>query len=115
MKDYRIAIHPFPDQVRVSYNGVELAKTRNALLLDETGHNRVFYIPLADVRMELLEHSQHQTHCPLKGDASYWSLKLPGEEQENLIWAYQQPFAEVAEIAGHVAFYQDRVDIKIGE
>ena len=114
MKDYKIDIHPYPKQVRVAYKGTLLASTRRALQLEETGHEQVLYFPIEDVKMELFEPSQHLTHCPLKGDASYWSLNLPEEKLDKLIWAYKNPFAGVSDIGGYVAFYRDRVDIEHG-
>jgi len=115
MEDYKIDINPYPKRVRVCYKGTTLADSRSALQLEETRHGQVLYFPMADVNMDLLEASDHQTHCPLKGDASYWSLHLDGESLDNLIWAYKHPFEGVSQIDGYVAFYQDRVDIEILE
>ena len=112
MKDYSINIRPYPKQVRVSYRGTLLANTRRALQLDETGHGQVLYFPIEDVKMELFEATERRTHCPLKGDASYWSLTLAEENLDNLIWGYKNPFTGVSDICGYVAFYHDRVDIE---
>ena len=113
MKEYSIDIQPFPKQLQVLYDGTILACTRKALQLHETGHPQVFYIPVKDIQMELFEPSQHKTHCPFKGDASYWSLKLPGENIDNLAWAYRTAHQDVSDISGYLAFYQDRVEIQI--
>ncbi|MCA9773014.1 MAG: DUF427 domain-containing protein [Myxococcales bacterium] len=54
--------------------------------------------------------TDHHTHCPFKGDASYYSIRVGEREAANAIWYYPKPIEAVAEIAGHVAFYTDRVD-----
>ena len=115
MKEYSIDIQPYPKRLQVSYKGTILANTLRALQLHETGHQDVFYIPIEDVQMELFEPSKQQTHCPLKGDASYWSLNLPEEKLDNLIWAYEAPYQSVSDIGGYLAFYQGRVEIQISD
>ena len=115
MKDYSIDIQPYPKKLQVSYKGTLLANTRRALQLNETGHQPVFYIPIKDVNMELFKPSERQTHCPLKGDATYWTLQLPGEKFDSLVWAYETPFPSVSDIHGCLAFYQDSVEIKISD
>lgn len=113
MSEYTVDIQPFPKQVTVTYKGTVLADTKRALELLETNHEPVFYIPLKDVRQDLLQATDHHTHCPLKGDASYWSLKLGDESLDNLVWAYKDPIPNAAEISGYVAFYRDRVSIEV--
>jgi uncharacterized protein (DUF427 family) len=54
--------------------------------------------------------TQHHTQCPYKGEASYFTLKADGKTAENAAWSYETPFAAVAEIEGHLAFYPNRVD-----
>jgi uncharacterized protein (DUF427 family) len=68
---------------------------------------------MRDVDQSLLRPSATSTYCPYKGDASYFSVAVPGGLIEDAIWAYEQPHAAVAEIAGHVAFYSDRVEITV--
>jgi uncharacterized protein (DUF427 family) len=70
----------------------------------------VQYIPRADVDMALLTRSDHTTHCPYKGDASYFSIPAGGDRAENAVWSYETPHEAVAAIAGHVAFYPNRVE-----
>lgn len=115
MKDYSITVQPYSKRVRVLYKGTLLANSRSALQLNETGHQQVFYIPIKDVNMELFEPSDQLTHCPFKGDANYWSLKLPGEKVDNLVWAYETPHPGVSDIHGCVAFYRDSVEIQISD
>jgi len=70
----------------------------------------VQYIPRKDVDMPLLERTDHQTYCPCKGDCTYYSIPLGGERSVNAVWTYEAPYAAVAAIKDHVAFYPDRVD-----
>ena len=72
-----------------------------------------YYLPLTHTRVELLRPSQRVTHCPYKGTASYWTVEADGRRYEDLAWYYPAPFAECQKIAGLVAFYDERVDIRI--
>ena len=102
---------PVGERVRVHANGETVVDTRDAKLLHELGHQPVYYFPDADVRRELLEPSDHHTHCPRKGDASYWSLP----RASNAVWYYPEPIDSAAFLAGHVAFYPQHVEIEVGE
>jgi uncharacterized protein (DUF427 family) len=104
--DHPITIMPTSGHVVVKAGGKTVADTRAALTLQEASYPPVQYIPRADADMSLLTRTDHTTHCPYKGDASYYSL--PGAE--NAVWTYETPYAAVAEIAGHLAFYPNRVD-----
>ena len=109
-----ITIRPTSARVTVRVGGTVVAKTDNALSLAEASYPVVQYIPLADVDQSLLERTTTQTYCPYKGDASYYTLTVPGGEAEtDLIWTYEHPYPSVAQIAGHVAFYPDRADITV--
>ena len=107
---YRILFEPSPRRVRVTFNGVTIADSINAQLLFETRHLPVYYFPRADVRMELLTPTAHQTFCPYKGKASYWTVRVGDRTSENAVWGYPDPYDEVAPIRDFVAFYWDRVD-----
>ena len=108
--DHPIAIAPHPGRVRVIVNGEVVADTAKALALKEASSPLVFYIPRTDAQMALFERTAHRTHCPYKGDASYYSIRTGGKVSENAIWSYEQPFPAMAEIAGYLAFYPSRVD-----
>lgn len=110
-----ITIEPHPGPVTVTAGGVVLAATRSALRLSEDGHAPVLYIPFADIDFRHLSRTGTQTHCPYKGDASYWQVGLPGDGGEDVMWAYETPFDEMAGIKDHGAFYPDRVRIAAGE
>jgi uncharacterized protein (DUF427 family) len=108
--DHPITIEANPARVVVSVAGRVIADTRNALTLREAGHQPVQYIPLGDVDASLLEPTDNATYCPYKGDATYYSVPIGGLKSVNAVWTYEAPFAAVAEIKGHVAFYPERVD-----
>jgi uncharacterized protein (DUF427 family) len=108
--DYRVILEPSPRRVRVKFNGQTIADSNNAQLLFETRHLPVYYFPRADVRMDLLAPSDHQTFCPYKGTASYWTIQTGDRVSENAVWGYPEPFDEVAALKDLVAFYWDRVD-----
>ena len=108
--DHPITIEPNPDRVVVTVAGKTVADTRRALTLREAGYPPVAYVPLEDVDRSLLEPTDHSSYCPFKGDANYYSVPAGGERSANAVWEYRSPYPAVAEIAGHVAFYPDRVD-----
>ena len=112
--DYRVDILPRRNAVRAWWGDTLLAETTRSLLVDEQDHGLVFYFPRDDVRMEHFKPTDHTTRCPFKGWASYWSLE--GEaDGENLAWSYEDPYPEVARLRDHVAFYQDRVRVEVGQ
>ena len=86
------------------------ADTRDALTLREASYPAVQYVPRKDVDMALLERTDHITYCPYKGDCAYYSIPAGGERSINAVWTYEEPYAAVAAIKDHVAFYPDRVD-----
>jgi uncharacterized protein (DUF427 family) len=108
--DYRILFERSPRRVRVRFNGEIVVDSKAAHLLFETRHLPVYYFPQADIRMDLLTPTPHQTFCPYKGDASYWSVAVGDKTAENAAWSYRAPFEEVAAIRDFVAFYWNRMD-----
>lgn len=110
--DHPITIAPNPKRVRVLAGGVVVAETTRALTLKEASYPAVQYIPRADARMELLSRTERTTHCPYKGDASYFSVTANGKALENAVWSYETPFPAMAEITGYLAFYPDKVTIE---
>jgi uncharacterized protein (DUF427 family) len=108
--DYRVDFEPCAKRVRVLFGGETVADTTRVRLMRETGHVPVYYFPKADLRMDLLESSQHRTFCPFKGYSSYWHLAVGARKAENAAWSYAEPFDEVAGIKDYLAFYWDRMD-----
>jgi uncharacterized protein (DUF427 family) len=95
---------------RVIHQGVTFADTRESLTLAETGLPPVQYFPRADVNMARLSKSAHTSHCPFKGDATYYHLLTEDGPVENVVWSYENPFDQVAQIKCYLAFDPSRVD-----
>ena len=108
--DHLITVAPNPHRVRVVVGGVIVAETTRALTLKEASLPVVQYIPREDVAMDLLERSNRKTHCPYKGDASYWDVTAGGLRARDAVWSYENPLAAVQDIAGHLAFYPNKVE-----
>lgn len=108
--DHPITVVQNPNRVRVRFAGRVIADTTRALALREASYTPVQYIPRDDVDMALLARTAHKTHCPYKGDAAYYSIAADGRTAENAVWTYEQPYPAMAVIAGHLAFYRNRVD-----
>jgi uncharacterized protein (DUF427 family) len=108
--DHPITITPSTEHVRVTFNGKVVADTKRALVLQEASYQPVFYIPREDAQMVLTKRTTNSTHCPYKGDASYYTIMVGDKVTENAIWSYESPFPAMKEIEGHLAFYPNRVD-----
>jgi len=102
-----IVTRPAGARVRVTFHGEMIADTRNAVALEEGSYPVVYYIPRVDVRMERLVRTSHTTHCPYKGDASYYSIQ---DGPANAVWSYEQPKEDMLAIKDLLAFYPDKVD-----
>jgi uncharacterized protein (DUF427 family) len=99
--------------VRVELDGVVLADSTNARVLFETGLPPRWYIPKVDLRMDLLVPTDTVTHCPYKGQAGYWAVRVGDRLVRDLAWWYRTPLPESQKIAGLVAFYNEQVDLFI--
>jgi uncharacterized protein (DUF427 family) len=110
--DHPITITANPKRIRVSADGVVIAETAHALTLKEASYPAVQYVPRADAKMDLLKKTERVTHCPYKGDASYFSIQANGKTLDNAIWTYETPYPAMTEISGHLAFYPDKVKIE---
>jgi uncharacterized protein (DUF427 family) len=112
---HHITTKPAQERVRVTFKGDVIADTTDAVALEEAmGAGKktvapvVYYIPRKDVKMDRLVRTSHSTHCPFKGDASYFSFS---NGPENAVWSYEQPYDEMSLIKDHLAFYPDKVEI----
>lgn len=110
--DYRVDILARRNRVTVSHSGAVLADSRRALVVDEQDHGLVFYFPPGDVRLDHFVADDRISTCPYKGTATYRRLDAPGPEV--LAWSYEDPFPQVARLAGHLAFFQDVVELRVG-
>lgn len=100
-----ITITPHVSKVRVSFHGEVIAETAAAFSLKEGSYPATLYVPRADANMSLFEKTSHHTTCPYKGEASYFSLNVAGKRGDNVVWSYETPKADVAQIKDHLAFY----------
>jgi uncharacterized protein (DUF427 family) len=100
-------------RVEIVVDGEKVAETSKPTILFETGLPPRYYIPLTDVRTEMLTPSQKETHCPYKGRANYFSLEVGGEVYEDLVWIYRTPLPESQKIAGLVSFFNEKVDVYV--
>lgn len=101
---------PTPKRIRIRFGDTWLADSLRAKLLREKGHLPVYYFPREDIRTDLLEPSDRRTHCPRKGDATYWTIKVGDRIAENAGWSYDTPLEQAQSLKDHVAFYWDKVD-----
>jgi uncharacterized protein (DUF427 family) len=104
-----IYLEPTPKRIRVQVGGEVIADSRRALILHESGLQPVYYFPPQDVRADVLEPTDRHTHCPKKGEASYYTIRAGGETVDNGAWYYPEPLPEAPFIAGLIAFYFDRM------
>ena len=113
--NHRIRVKPAKARVRVKYDGELIADTTEAVAIEEmmgpdtsTVAPLIYYIPRKDVKTEKLVRTPKKTHCPFKGEATYYSLQKGGED---VVWSYEQPYDEMNAIKGRLAFYPDKVEI----
>lgn len=109
--DHPIDITLNRKRVQVLFQGHLIADTRGALALKEASYPVVQYIPRADAETEVLSRTERSTHCPYKGDASYYTITRDGVIEENVVWSYEAPYPAMQAIAGYLAFYPDKVEI----
>ncbi|GLY51168.1 hypothetical protein Lesp01_48240 [Lentzea sp. NBRC 102530] len=97
--------------VRVALDGVTLAASSQPRILFETSLPPRYYLPLSDVRFDLLRPSATQTRCPYKGTAGYWSVEVGGVVHDDLVWIYRSPLPESQKVAGMACFFSEKVDL----
>lgn len=110
---HKITITPAELHVEVSLAGQKLAESDRPVLLDETGLPTRYYLPREDVRTGLLRPTDTATHCPFKGDASYWSAQVGGETYPDVVWSYETPIPQAEAITGLMCFYPERVELTV--
>jgi uncharacterized protein (DUF427 family) len=108
---HAITIEKNPNRIMVRFNGTVIADTQKALVLKEGPVPPVSYIPREDVKMSFLQRTTHSTHCPFKGDASYFSVSVDGKTEENAVWTYETPIDPVAQIKDYLVFYPEKMDV----
>ncbi|MFL6138681.1 MAG: DUF427 domain-containing protein [Frankiaceae bacterium] len=110
---HRVDILTSSRHVRVEIDGVTVADSQRPVILFETGLPPRYYLPMSDVRLDLLEPTATQTGCPYKGTASYWSVATPQGRHEDIVWGYRTPVPESQKVAGRVCFYNEKVDLYV--
>ena len=109
--NHPITIAPAEGRVVVRWRGREIVDTASALELKEHVYPGVYYVPRADADMSFFERSSHQTKCPYKGTANYFTLKSGADLDANAVWTYETPISDVEAIKELLAFYPDKVQI----
>jgi len=112
---HRLLLHPFPRRVRARFAGETVLDSTRGAMLHESNILPRFYVPLEDVRADLLERTEHSTHCPFKGDASYWSVRVGDRVAENAVWTYEDPIPAARWLRGLVSVYTERMDAWLDE
>ena len=112
-RGHTITITPAELHVEVSLDGQKLAESDRPVLLQETGLPTRYYLPPQDVHTGLLRRSNTATHCPFKGDASYWSAQVGGKTYQDVAWSYEAPISSAEGIAGLLCFYPERVELTV--
>jgi uncharacterized protein (DUF427 family) len=107
-----IKITPADGTYVIRAGGAVIGETKRALELREGSYPAVIYVPREDMAMAFLDKSSRHSTCPWKGEASYYSIVVPSGTLNDVVWSYETPKADVAEIAGHLAFYTDRVTVE---
>ena len=113
-QDHPITCSRESGRVEVLFEGHEIADSDDVLLLAEADYPVVRYFPRADVAMAFLRKTDKVTHCPYKGDATYYTINRDGQVIENAVWSYETPFPAMSQIAGRLAFYPQHVEFKAG-
>ena len=107
---HKILFQPDGRRLRAYVEDTVVLDTTRAHLLHETGILPVAYVPLEDFDLELLERTQTSTHCPFKGDASYWSLHVGDDVREDAVWAYEEPIEQASWLRGFAALPFSKAD-----
>lgn len=108
---HAITIENNPNRIKVAFNGTVIAETTRALVLKEGPLPPATYIPREDVQMSYLQRTDHSTHCPFKGNASYFSVRVGNEIADNAVWTYETPIDSVAQIKDCLSFYVEKLDV----
>ncbi|MDX6666428.1 MAG: hypothetical protein QOG68_2634 [Solirubrobacteraceae bacterium] len=108
---HTVETQPTDQHIRIEVDGEVVAESRNAVALHETGMPTRWYLPVDDVRAEVLRPSDFHSHCPFKGEASYHHVVTAADKHSDLVWFYPEPIAGVEAIRGRLAFYNEKVTV----
>ncbi|MEM9614838.1 MAG: DUF427 domain-containing protein [Actinomycetota bacterium] len=107
---HKLLFSTFPRRIRAVFNGETILDSERAMLLNESNIFPVLYVPTEDIAMERFTSTEKSTHCPFKGDATYWTITVGDEVAENAAWSYETPIESAAWLVGHVAVEWGRMD-----
>jgi len=110
--DHPITLDSAPGRVQALYAGHVIADSADVILLREADYPAVAYFPRSDVDMAYMARTDHSTHCPYKGEASYYTLNMDGRLSENAVWSYEDPYPAMAAIRDRLAFYPNLVQVR---
>ena len=110
--DHAVVVEPAGARIRVIWRGYVVAESVDAKRVLETGHEPVVYVPLQDVVESRLLRSEHTTHCPFKGDATYFALRSRECTDADAAWVYEDPYDQVEPIRDHMAFVSTLVAVE---
>ncbi len=112
---YHFNFEPESRRLRAIFQGITLANSEQAMVLQETRLAPIYYFPRADVNMDWFCRSDYISYCPFKGNASHYSLSKDGVIADNILWSYETPFSESEHIRNYIAFYPDQVEIQFSD
>jgi uncharacterized protein (DUF427 family) len=107
--EHRVDERHLDQRMTVSVDGEVIADSKDVIRVDEGNYPARFYFPRSDVKMDKLQASQKTTECPFKGTARYFSISSGGKELKDSVWSYESPYDEHADLAGRVAFWDDKM------
>lgn len=113
-QDHPITCAKEPGRVQVLFEGHSIATSDDVLVLREDGREPVRYFPRDHVAMAFLKKTDKVTHCPYKGQASYYTIMRDRQIIENAVWSYEDPLPGMGQIAGRLAFYPEHFDFQVG-
>lgn len=111
--DYEVRSRALNQTTRILSGATVIAESKHGLLVSETSHDDVVYLPRESLKMDFFSATDHSTYCPFKGHANYWSLTLEGETEDNIVWSYESPYPEVAQLKDYVSFYTNRTTMEL--
>jgi uncharacterized protein (DUF427 family) len=110
---HRVDVRASSRHVVVRHNSEMIAESHRPKLLFETGIPVRYYLPIADVRIDLLDKSDTVSQCPYKGDGQHWHLRTGDTRIDDAAWSLPHPLPEGFAAAQHICFYPDKVDIEV--
>ena len=112
---HKLLMQGFPRRVRAVLGGQTVVDTTRAMLLHETGLPPQVYVPVDDIRADLIQPTDHHTYCPFKGTASYWTVNAGDRKLADAVWSYPQGEGDSGAVSGYLSFLHDDLTVEVGE